>query len=215
MDKKKQVAEEALKFVGRGNVVGLGSGTTASEFIKVLGGSNLREGVVGVATSLASEHLARRSGIKTVDIDSVDWIDVTVDGADEIDQELNILKGGGGAMTREKKVCLKSKQYVIIASDEKMVKKIPEKRGIPVEILRFGYKTTIKEIEEIGMKGQLRENFLTDNGNLICDFTPSIDMDIRKMNNQIKMITGVIETGLFLDIDKIVLISDGTKAKRL
>lgn len=214
MDKKKQVAEEALKFVSKGNVVGLGSGTTASEFIKLLGKSNLKNHIVGVATSLESENLARTSGIRTVDIDSVDWIDITIDGADEIDEEFNVLKGGGGALTREKKVCRKSKKYIIVVSDDKLVKRIPERMGIPVEIMHFGYKTTIKEIEKLGTKGHLREDFLTNNGNLIVDFTPLTQLDLRQIDKQMKMVTGVIDTGLFLDINKIVLVSDGNKVQQ-
>jgi len=214
-DKKELVSREALKFVSKGSVVGLGSGTTASVFIELLAKSSLRDQVACVSTSYTTEILARDLGLKTVDIDSVDWIDITVDGADEVDEEMNILKGGGGALTREKKVAKKSREYVIIVSNDKLVKRIPEKRGIPVEILHFGHKTTMKEIESLGLRGKLRENFLTDNGNLVCDFLPVGEIDIRKVNGEIKSITGVVETGLFLDMKKIVLVSDGYSVKKL
>lgn len=215
MDKKEQVAKEALNFLAQGNVVGLGSGTTASKFINILGSSSLKEKIVGVATSLSSEKLAREVGIKIVDIDSVDWIDVTVDGADEVDTDLNILKGGGGQLTREKKVRNKSKNYVVIVSDEKVVPKIPYKFPVPVEVIHFGHETTKKEIESLGMTCRLREGFVTDNGNLIYDCTQNEKVDLQLLNKQIKEITGVIETGLFLGGKKTVLVSDGTDVKIL
>ncbi|MEM4212764.1 MAG: ribose 5-phosphate isomerase A, partial [Thermoplasmatales archaeon] len=132
MDGKHQVALEALKYIREGNVVGLGSGTTASEFIRELGKSAIKDKIIGVATSTSSDNLARELGIKTVDIDDVDWIDITVDGADEVDGDLNILKGGGGQLTREKMVWKKSRKYLVIVTAEKLVARIPDKRGIPV-----------------------------------------------------------------------------------
>ena len=209
MDKKEQVAREALKFIVQGNVVGLGSGTTASRFIEVLGGSDIRGKIVGVSTSISSSKLAREVGIKTVDIDTVDWIDITIDGADEVDKNLNILKGGGGMLTREKKVRNKSRNYVVIISDEKLVDTIPTKFPIPIEVLSFGKNTTLKEIEAIGMVCHFREGFITDNGNLICDCKPLDKFDLQELDHRIKGITGVVETGLFLGGKKTVLVSDG------
>ncbi len=215
MDKKRHVAQEAVKYVKEGDVVGLGSGTTASEFIKILGESNLKTKVVGVATSIGSERLARNSGIKVVDIDSVQWIDICVDGADEVDEALDILKGGGGQLTREKKVRNKSKKYLIIVTDDKLVTKIPEKRGIAVEILQFGYRTTIDDLESLGMKCEFRENFVTDNGNFICDCRPLISIPLDSLGAKIKAITGVVEHGLFIGQEKTILISDGKTVRKL
>jgi ribose 5-phosphate isomerase A len=215
MDKKEQVAKEALNFLAQGNVVGLGSGTTASKFISILGSSSVKDKIVGVATSLASEKLAREVGIKIVDIDSVDWIDVTVDGADEVDSDLNILKGGGGQLTREKKVKNKSKTYIVIISDEKVVPRIPHKFPIPVEVIHFGHDTTKKDLEALGMSCRFRADFITDNGNLICDCTPTEKVDLQFLNKRIKEITGVVETGLFLGGKKTILVSNGTEVKVL
>ena len=215
MDKKEQVAKEALSFIVQGNVVGLGSGTTASQFIKILGKSGLKDKIVGVATSLNSDKLAREVGLRTVDIDSVDWIDVTVDGADEVDKDLNILKGGGGHLTREKKVRNKSKNYVIIVSDEKIVTRLAEKFPIPVEVLPFGHKTTLKELESIGMSCKFREDFITDNGNMICDCKPLEKFDLQNLHFRMKEIAGVVETGLFLGGEKTVLVSNGEKVEVL
>ncbi len=209
MDKKEQVAEEAINYIAQGNVVGLGSGTTASQFIKALGKSSLRSKIVGVATSISSDRLAREVGIKTVDIDSVDWIDVTVDGADEVDKDLNILKGGGGQLTREKKVRNKSKSYIVIISDDKLVGRIMDRFPLPVEVLPFGQKTTMKELEAIGMTCQLRGGFITDNGNLVCDCKPLEKFDLQELDQRIKSITGVVETGLFLGGKKKILVSNG------
>lgn len=209
MDKKEHVSKEALKFVQEGNVVGLGSGTTATKFIKLLGQSDLVRKIVGVSTSIPTEMLARESGIKTVDIDSVDWIDITIDGADEVDANFNILKGGGGQLTREKKVRNKSKRYVIIITDDKLVKRVPERRGIPIEVIPFGHMTTLNELEAIGMKCQFREEYITDNGNLVCDCQPLEEFDLAILNQRIKAITGVVETGLFLGGEKTILVSSG------
>jgi ribose 5-phosphate isomerase A len=213
MDKKLMAAKEALKFVSPGNVIGLGTGTTANEFIKLLSKSDLRRSIIGVATSINTENLAMDLGIQIVDIDSVDKIDVTIDGADEIDPSGNILKGGGGALTREKKVALSSTNYVIIASDEKMVKKIPDHMGIPIEILPFGKKKTIESIENLKFICRLRENFITDNGNLVVDCIPSNEIDLSVANKEIKGLNGVVETGLFLNFKKTIIISDGEQVK--
>lgn len=214
MDKKALVAAEAIKYVNKGNVVGLGSGTTVNEFIKLLGTKEeIKKTIVCVATSIATENLARKVGIRVIDIDLVDRIDVTIDGADEIDPDGNLLKGGGGALTREKKVALNSSKYVIIASNEKLVEKIPDHMGIPIEILKFGAKSTIQKIEDLGMICRVRENFITDNGNIICDCIPENSIDLRETNDEIKKINGVVETGLFLDMRKIVITSDGENVK--
>ncbi|MCL4412294.1 MAG: ribose-5-phosphate isomerase RpiA [Candidatus Thermoplasmatota archaeon] len=215
MDKKEQVAREALNYILKGDVVGLGSGTTASQFIKLLGQSDIKDSIVGVATSTASEKLAREVGIKTVDIDAVDWISLTVDGADEVDKNLNILKGGGGQLTREKKVRNKSKNYLVIVSDDKLVERIGNRFPIPVEVLPFGHETTKKELEGLGLTCQFRGDFVTDNGNLICDCKPLTRLDLNKTDQQLKIITGVVETGLFLGGKKTVLVSDGNEVKVL
>jgi len=213
MDKKTLVAVEALKHISEGNVVGLGSGTTASQFIMELGKSNLRDKIVGVATSIASENLAREAGLKTVDIDDVDWIDVTVDGADEVDRDLNILKGGGGQLTREKIVWKKSRKYVVIITDDKLVTRIPEKRGIPIEIIHFGKFTTMKKLESLGLNCKLREGFITDNGNVICDCFPSEMENLEALEGRIKAVSGVVESGLFLGGNKTILVADNDRIR--
>ncbi len=213
MDKKVQAASEALKFISPGNVVGLGTGTTANEFIKLLSKNNLINSIVGVATSINTENLAKQLGIKIVDLDDIDRIDVTVDGADEIDQDGNLLKGGGGALTREKKVALSSNNYVIIASDEKLVKRIPEHMGIPIEILPFGKKKTIESIENLKFVCRLRENFITDNGNYIVDCIPTGDINLKEVEREIKAINGVVETGLFINFKKTIIVANGVEVK--
>ncbi|MGC8644738.1 MAG: ribose-5-phosphate isomerase RpiA [Thermoplasmata archaeon] len=215
MDKKAMVAIEAVKYIGDGDVVGLGSGTTASQFIRELGKSQMRDKIVGVPTSIASENLAREVGLKTVDIDDIDWIDITVDGADEVDRDMNILKGGGGQLTREKIVWKKSKKYLIIITDDKLVARIPEKRGIPVEILHFGRGTTMRNLEAVGLSCKLREGFVTDNGNAVCDCFPQDKDDLVELHGKIKAVTGVIETGLFLGGKKTILVSTGSEIRVL
>lgn len=213
MDKKALAAAEALKYVRPGDVVGLGTGSTANEFIKLLAASDLGKSIVGVATSIHTENIARKLGIQIVDIDSVENIDITVDGADEIDLSGNLLKGGGGALTREKKVALNSREYIIIASDEKMVKKIPDHMGIPIEIIPYGKKKTTRAIEDLKFVCRFRENFITDNGNIIVDCIPIGEIDLISINKEIKGLNGVVETGLFLNFRKTIIISDGTNVK--
>lgn len=213
MDKKVLAANEALKYIQPGNVVGLGTGTTATEFIKLLASSDLSKSIIGVATSINTENLAKNLGLQIVDIDSVESIDITVDGADEIDPAGNLLKGGGGALTREKKVALNSRDYIIIATNEKMVKKIPEHMGIPIEIIPFGKKKTVRSIEDLKFVCRIRDNFITDNGNVIVDCIPTKEIDLTTINQDIKNLNGVVETGLFLNFKKTIIISDGNAVK--
>ncbi|HZC46185.1 MAG TPA: ribose 5-phosphate isomerase A, partial [Candidatus Acidoferrum sp.] len=158
----------ALRFVKPGQVIGLGTGRAASAFIRALGASGI--GVRGVPTSRPAEELGREVGIPIVTLAEVGKIDVDFDGADEVDPRLNLIKGLGGALVREKIVAASSRRFVVLVGYEKMVKKLGEHGIIPVEVVPFGVSLVSAKIKTLGMKPRVREDngqqFITDNGNL-------------------------------------------------
>ena len=211
MDRKKAAAEAALELVEDGMVVGLGTGSTANYAIEGLGrrvASGLR--IRGVATSRASEELARKVGVPIITLDQVSGIDLTIDGADEVDPRFNLIKGMGGALLREKIVAFASKQEVIIIDDSKLVEALGTKTPLPVEVVPFGHLRTKDALESLGCKASLKGEsspFVTDNGNLIyeCRFAKMEDPEI--LEAEIDMIPGVVESGLFIDLATKVVVA--------
>ena len=172
---KKIVAEAAVnKYVKDGMNVGLGTGSTAYYAIKRIG-ELVESGydLTCVATSVQSEELARECGIKVVDVDEVDKLDVTIDGADEVDPKMQLVKGLGGALLREKIVAAATVKEIIVVDGSKLVDKLGTKAPLPVEVLRFGHLHTKYALERQGCKAELRmkdgEPFITDGGNYIYD----------------------------------------------
>ena len=219
---KKIVAEKAVDtFVKDGMNVGLGTGSTAYFAIKRIG-QLVADGydLTCVATSVQSENLARESGIKVVDLDEVDKLDVTIDGADEVDPKMQLVKGLGGALLREKIVAAATVREVIIVDESKLVEKLGTKAPLPVEVLRFGHKHTRYALERQGCKPELRmrdgEPFVTDGGNYIydCRFPEGISNPFF-LESRIDVIPGVVENGLFLNTAFDVLVSrqDGTVSR--
>jgi ribose 5-phosphate isomerase A len=204
MDRKKAAAEAAIELVGDGMIVGLGTGSTANYAIeglgrRVAGGLRIR----GVATSMASEELARKVGVPTTTLDQVSGVDLTIDGADEVDPRFNLIKGMGGALLREKIVAFASKQEVIIIDDSKLVEVLGTKTPLPVEVVPFGHLRTKDALESLGCKASLKGGsspFVTDNANLIyeCRFANIEDPEL--LEAEIDMIPGVVESGLFIDL---------------
>lgn len=203
MDAKRIAAEKAVEHLKDGMVVGLGTGSTASWAIRKIG-ENVKLGlnINAVASSLQSENLARSLSIPIHPLSTLLTIDLTIDGADEVDPAKNLIKGGGGALLREKILAYNSKEFIVIVDESKLVQKLG-KFPLPVEITPFARELTLKQLQALGCKPVLRksngENFFTDNGNLIadCNFYPIEDpaaLDIK-----LKMIPGVVETGLFLN----------------
>lgn len=205
--KAKQAAGyAAAELIKNQMVVGLGTGSTAAFFIESLG-KRCREGlqIKAVASSQQSMNLAERAHIPIVDPSSVISIDITVDGADEIDDSYSMIKGGGGALLREKILAQASLEFVVIVDEFKVVEQIGT-YPIPVEISPFAYRTTIYRLEQLGYRGKMREThneqlFVTDNGNYIFDlaFTKPI-RDPRQEDALLRSVAGVVETGLFFDI---------------
>jgi len=210
VDKKKAAAERAVEFVQSGMVVGLGTGSTAYFAIEALG-NRIKEGleIVGVATSSSTEQLAKRFGVPLVPLDEVKRIDVTIDGADEVDPNFNLIKGMGGALLREKVVAYASLEDIIIIDDSKLVDVLGIRSPLPIEVTPFGHKLTKNALEGLGCQARLKggeKPFRTDNGNLIyeCKFERIEDPEFLEL--EIHLIPGVVESGLFIDLATKVVI---------
>ncbi|WP_414656443.1 ribose 5-phosphate isomerase A [Deinococcus sp. VB343] len=201
---KKEAALRAVALVGSGQRVGLGTGSTAKYAIEEIG-RKLATGeltdIVGVSTSEASEKLAREVGIPTEPLDPRP-LDIAIDGADEIAPNLDLVKGLGGALVREKVTEVQARRLIIIADHTKLVQKLGEKAPLPIEIVPFGFLSTVERLREFLPGGRLRmngaRNYVTDNGNYIFDAQLPADFDARDLERRVKGTLGVVDTGLFL-----------------
>ncbi len=217
---KRQAAERALEAVRDGQVIGLGTGSTAKFAIEGLG-RRVREGlsIKGVPTSIATERMAIELGIPLLGLNEAGVIDITLDGADEVDPDFNMIKGGGGALTREKLVAFASRRRIFLVDESKLVSKLGQSRLLPVEVLPFASTLSARLLTGLGCVATLRRTggapFLTDNGNHIldCAFGP-ID-DPPTLEKQIKLLPGVIESGLFIGIADTLIIGldDGAEVR--
>jgi len=221
---KQNAALEAVKHVKDGFIVGLGSGSTAAFAIEELGERIKKEkiSIMGIPTSYQAFLLAIECGIPITTIDEHPLIDVTIDGADQSTLELNLIKGMGAAMAREKIVAAASELNVIIVDQQKKVKRLGENgQGVPVEVLPFAISLVKKKLADIGGKTNLREGkgklgpTITDNGNAILDTAFGAIENPAELAVKIKMIPGVVETGLFIDLTDIVYVgsTDGSVEK--
>ena len=211
---KRLAASEALKLVRPGMLLGLGSGSTASHFIAGLAGMD----VTCIASSAASADQARRLGL-TVVTELERSCDLAVDGADEIDPELGLIKGRGGALFREKLVAVSSERFVVIADDSKLVQRLGA-GVLPVEVLPFLWRRTAQRFAERGIACQPRggeeDPFVTDNGNLILDLTFQGGIeDPLRLAAEIKMTPGVCEHGLFLGIASSAIVAGPSGVRTL
>jgi ribose 5-phosphate isomerase A len=204
---KRRAAEAAATHVEDGNVIGLGSGSTAKYFIDVIG-SNLRSGelrgVLGVPTSHQATADSVIAGIPLTSLDEHPELDLTVDGADQIDGKLDAIKGGGGALLREKVIASASEEYILIADDRKMTRGLGEGVPLPLEVLPFSLGSVLPKIERLGAEAVVRTGqgklgpVVTDNGNFIVDADFGSIADPPGLEKELKAIPGVLETGLFL-----------------
>jgi ribose 5-phosphate isomerase A len=222
-DAKKRVALEAVKHVEEGFIVGLGSGSTAAYVIQEIGRRVTQDGlqVLGVPTSSQAMMLAVHSGFPLTTLDEHPILDLAIDGADQIDKKLNMIKGGGGALTREKIVASAAKQLVIVADETKLVEKLGTNCQLPVEVLQFALATATTNIRKLGGKPLLRESkgkvgaVVTDNGNYIVDIDFGLINNVEKLNQQLKLIPGVIETGLFIGVADVVYLGKPDGVRKL
>jgi|SRR5215471_113781 len=209
---KQRAAERALEFVRNGDVVGLGTGSTAKFAIEGLG-RRVKQGlaITGVATSIGTDRLAREVGIPVITLNEAGVINVTLDGADEVDPAFNMIKGGGGALTREKLVALASAKRVMLVDDSKLVQKLGQSRDLPVEVLPFSSALSKRQLENLGSMVKLRGGpdspFITDNGNHILDCAFGPIENPGELERQIKLLPGVIESGLFIGIADVLVIA--------
>lgn len=209
---KKVAAEMALNFVKDGMMIGLGTGSTATFFIQELG-KRVLQGlkIHAIASSESSEKLARSLNIPLASHDTVTSLDLTVDGADEIDPQKNMIKGGGGALFREKIVASMSQEVIIVVDDHKYVNTLGN-FPLAIEILPFAWQATAHHLSKINLQGHLRmmkdnHPFVTDNGNYIYDIAKeSLQQDLQKLNALLHIIPGVIETGLFFGLATKILV---------
>ncbi|MCO4846602.1 MAG: ribose-5-phosphate isomerase RpiA [Yoonia sp.] len=222
IDKAKFVAaKKATDYVKTGMKVGLGTGSTAAWLVQCLGEMVRDEGlrIQGVPTSTRTAQLARDVGIEVISLDEAKWLDLTIDGADEYDGNLNLIKGGGGALLQEKIVATASDQMIVIADISKQVETLGA-FPLPVEVIPFGWKTTQTLIEEtligldvLGQTTSLRMNgdapFVTDEGNHILDLHLNRIGNARQLSLVMNQIPGVVENGLFIDICDTVIIGYG------
>jgi ribose 5-phosphate isomerase A len=212
-DARERAAQAAVAHVADGMVVGLGSGDTASHAIRQLGARKPR--IVGVATSEKAAAVARAVGLEVRPPEEVAAIDLTIDGADEIDANLRLIKGGGGAHTREKLVARASKQLIIVVDAAKRVRRLGERTRLPVEILPFGANWTMDRLRALGLDPRPRAGVHSDNGNLLCDCALPSTFELRELAARIKALAGVVEHGLFLDEATLAYVGTATGVERL
>jgi ribose 5-phosphate isomerase A len=208
---KETAARAALGFVAHGDVVGLGSGSTAAYFIRALG-ERVQAGlkVKGIATSVRTQELASSLGIPLVTLDQCQQIDVDIDGCDEFDPQLNLIKGGGGALLREKIIASASRQFVVIADSSKQVP-VLGRFPLPVEVIPFATAVLASKIEALGATVKLRESppqvpFVSDEGHHILDCYFGEIPDPPRLARALSDMPGVVEHGLFINLATIVLV---------
>lgn len=202
---KVQAAREALKSIRSGMVVGLGTGSTSEEFIKALADSlaqgRLRD-IQGVCTSIRTEQLARSLGIALLPSDGFDRLDIAVDGADEIDPQLRLIKGRGGALLREKIIEQATAQFIVIADHTKEVERLG-KGPLPVAIIPFARRLLERRLDAMRLRPQLRQRdgtpFVSDDGHYILDLTIPSGVEIAEVVERICSLAGIVETGFFPD----------------
>ena len=216
-DQEKELAAHAsLQFVRDGDVVGLGTGSTAAYAIRFLG-ERVRSGlkIRGVSTSAQTQNLAASLGISLTTLEEVEQTDVTIDGADEFDPELRLIKGGGGALLREKIIASATRQEIIIVDSNKQVS-VLGKFPLPVEVIRFAEAIVNKKISALGATVQLRRDgagqpFITDEGHHILDCHFGQIPDPTALAHTLSEMPGVVEHGLFINLADVVLLAKGSE----
>jgi ribose 5-phosphate isomerase A len=220
---KRAAAEHAVNYVVSGMVVGLGTGSTAIFATRRIG-ALLREGrlrdIVGFATSRVTYEEALRLGIPMLEDDMPRAIDLTIDGADEVDPQLNLIKGGGGAMLREKLVAEASGREIIVVDDSKLSPVLGRKRAVPVEVLRYGWRSQARFVAGLGARYTVRKDagggdFVTDQGNIILDCDFGQIPDPRALSCRLDGRAGIMGQGLFVDLADVVVVAGADGIREL
>jgi ribose 5-phosphate isomerase A len=207
------IYERALELIDDRTIIGLGSGRASRAFVQALAG-RVRAGmhVRGVATSPRTAELAASLGVPLTTLDTVDRLDAAVDGADEVDPQLNLIKGLGGALVREKIVAASARRLIILVGEEKLVPVLGGRGTLPVEVVPFGLALCTRRLAELGLPSAMRmaegRPFTTDNGNRILDCQVGPIADPSGLEQKIRAIPGVVGTGLFLGMADLVLVGD-------
>jgi ribose 5-phosphate isomerase A len=214
---KQEVGRAAAQRVKSGSIVGLGTGSTTAYAIQFLG-DRLKSGelkdIKGIPTSFQASVLAKQYGIPLTTLDEVDKIDIAIDGADEVDPQKNLIKGGGAAHTREKVVDALAAEFIVVVDSSKMVDALGSTFPLPVEVLPMAVAPVIRALEKLGGKPELRMGVkkdgpvITDQGNMILDVTFSAIANPVEMEKTINNIPGVLENGLFVGVTDLVLIGE-------
>ncbi|MHA6288318.1 ribose-5-phosphate isomerase RpiA [Maricaulis sp. CAU 1757] len=223
---KAHAAAAALDYVESGMTLGLGSGSTAEIFLRLLG-EKIKDGldVRGVATSQRTAQVARENGVPLIEVDHVDRLSVTIDGADEVDGQFRLIKGGGGCLLREKIIAAASDLMVVMVDESKLVSSLG-KFPLPVEVDPFGFSITARQIYQalskagvmrpdvqLRRKGDGLEPYLTDGGHFILDCACVNLPDPNAADALLRHIPGVVEHGLFIDIARVVIVGEDNEAR--
>ena len=217
MEQKRIAGEKATEYIKDGMIIGLGTGSTAYYLIKKVGelvsqGMNIK----AIATSNNTEKLVKEFQIPLIEIDQTDKIDMAIDGVDEIDSDFNAIKGGGGALFREKIVAKLAREVIWIMDESKIVDSIGN-FPLPVEILPFGHSHLLQQLDEYSFNPILRKKddkiFVTDNGNYIVDLHLGKPMNIKDVTDKLYSLTGVLEAGLFLNICSRIIVGTDNGVK--
>src|ERR1700687_276852 len=208
---RKAAGERAAAFVQDGMVIGFGTGRGASAALEALAARKAR--VRGVPTSQKTVELCRRLGLAIVGFDDHPQLDLVIDGADEVDPQTQLLKGGGGAHVREKLVALASRRRIIVVEEAKLVARLGSTRGLPIEVVQFGWRSTLRRIVELLPGALRREGALSDNGGVLIDAPLGAGADLRAIDRALKGMAGVVDHGLFLDLQPTVVVggADGVR----
>ena len=214
------IAVEAADMVKSGMVVGLGTGRAAAMFVRALAG-RLREGleIRAIPTSIKTAKLAEELSVPLTTLDDVDTIDIDVDGADEVDPELNLIKGHGGALLRERVVASISKRFVVLVGEEKLVPHLGAKMSVPVEVVPFAVPAARRALTTLGANAVLRVNagipFESDNGNQIIDARFEDITNAKELETSIDEVPGVVDSGLFVGMADLVLVQLDGSSRRM
>ncbi|WP_410769319.1 ribose-5-phosphate isomerase RpiA [Fontibacillus sp. BL9] len=217
MNAKQAAGYRAAELVRDGMIVGLGTGSTAYYAIEKIG-QRVAEGlqIRAIATSKASEELAEKYGIPLIPASEIQRLDLAIDGADEVDPGMALIKGGGGALLREKLVAINSDRFIVIADSGKMVSQLGQFK-LPIEIVPFSYEWTLGQLQrryDVDFEMRTRDGglYVTDNGNYIVDAAFGAIESPAQLSHELKMMTGVVDHGLFVDIADTVIVGydDGT-----
>jgi ribose 5-phosphate isomerase len=217
-----QLATMCVAPVRSGMMVGLGTGRAAARAVQALAAKVKAESltITCVSTSIRTAELATSLGLKVVDFAKVERVDFLFDGADELDPNLNMLKGGGAAMTRERIVAAAAVKRCNILDDSKLVKHLGQNMPLPVEVIPMGLASVAARLKGLGLSGQVRQNkdkpgeLITDNGNLIIDVKLPAGIDLLKTERELNTMAGVVDHGLFLDLTQEVLIEGKNGVER-